>query len=295
MRNVFSTYHPLINFGFFCGVIGIGIFMIHPVFLGMGTAGALAYVLILEGKKKLKFILGFLLPMTIVITIVNPLVNHRGSTILYETENTYFTLEAAVYGLMLGMMLASILLWFSCYNIIMTSDKFIYLFGRILPAISLVFSMVMRFIPNYKIQITKISNAQKCIGRDAGSGTVKEKIRHGMRIVSIMFTWALENSIDSADSMRSRGYGLAGRSTFSIYRFDRRDAFTAAFLLCMVLIVIAGGIAGVCSVEYYPEIVFAKVGPASVCVYMAFFCLCFFPAAVEGKERLLWRHLQSEI
>ncbi len=37
---VFSTYHPLINAGFFCAVIGIGMFAIHPVFLGIGvTAG----------------------------------------------------------------------------------------------------------------------------------------------------------------------------------------------------------------------------------------------------------------
>ena len=125
-------------------------------------------------------------------------------------------MESLIYGALSGLMLASILLWFSCYNKIMTSDKFIYLFGRIMPAISLLFSMVMRFVPNYKMQIQKISNAQKCIGRDVSNGTVKEKIRHGIKIISIMFTWALESAIDSADSMRSRGYGLKNRSSFFI-------------------------------------------------------------------------------
>ena len=295
MRSVFSTYHPIINFGFFCAVIGIGIVMIHPVFLGIGTAAALASILMMEGRKKLPFILGFLLPMVVVVTVMNPLVNHHGSTILLQTENTYFTLEAAIYGLMLGLMMAAVILWFSSYNIIMTSDKFIYLFGRIMPAVSLVFSMVMRFVPNYRQRIRKISTAQQCIGRNISSGTLKERIHHGSRIISVMFTWALESSIDSADSMRSRGYGMKNRSTFSIYRFDHRDTVTGCFLLAMTLIVIAGGMAGVCSIEYYPSITMAQTGPTSLLVYAAYFCLCFFPVAAEVKEALTWRRLRSGI
>ena len=295
MRSVFSTYHPIINFGFFCAVIGTGIFLHHPVFVGAGVLAALVYAIMLGGKGTIKFAALFALPMVLVFTVVNPLINHRGSTVLFYTQHSQITLEAAIYGFVSGLMLASVLLWFSCYNKVMTSDKFVYLFGRIMPAISLIFSMVMRFVPNFKMQIQKISDAQKCIGRDVSNGTKKEKVRHGMKILNIMFTWALENAIDSADSMRSRGYGLKDRSAFSIYRFDRRDTTALIFLIVMTGIVIGGAAAGSCSIEFYPEIVMAEFSLRTIIVYIAYILLCFFPIAVEIKEVAAWKLSQSRI
>lgn len=295
MKSVFSTYHPIINFGFFCVVIGTGIFMKHPVFMSIAVAAALVYAVIIGGKATIKFFLCFVLPMILVMTIVNPLTNHRGDTVLFYTEYSQITLEATIYGLVSGFMLGAILLWFSCYNKVMTSDKFIYLFGRIMPAISLIFSMVMRFVPNFKMQIEKISNAQKCIGRDVTSGTKKEKIRHGMKILSIMFTWALENAIDTADSMRSRGYGMKNRSTFSIYRFDGRDWTAAVFLAAMTAITLVGSAMGKCTIDFYPSIIIADFDWFTVTSCLAYAGLCFFPTIIEIKEATIWKLSQSKI
>lgn len=295
MRSVFSTYHPIINFGFFCAVIGIGIFLQHPVYLAIAVVASLVYAVMLGGKGTLKFAAFFILPMILVFAVVNPLVNPRGETVLFYTQHSQITAEAVIYGITAGFLLASILLWFTSYNKIMTSDKFVYLFGRIMPAISLIFSMVMRFVPNFKMQIQKISTAQKCIGRDVSNGTTKEKAKHGIKILSIMFTWALENAIDSADSMRSRGYGLKDRSTFSIYRFDARDTMAAIFLLIMTVVVIIGAVLGKCSIEFYPVIVMAEFDISMLLVCIAYFCLCFFPVAVEVKETLVWKLSQSKI
>ena len=110
-----------------------------------------------------------------------------------------------------------------------------------------------------------------------------------------MFTWALENSIDSSDSMRARGYGLKNRSSFSIYRFDGRDGAAAVFLAVMTVIVLAGCLTGACHVEYYPEIMFAKPGIIQAASYTAFACICYFPVFVEVKEALVWKHLESKI
>lgn len=296
MHSTFATYHPIINFGFFCAVIGIGIFLLHPVFLGIAMTASLVYALMLGGKGTLKFFLCFLLPMTLLITIINPIVNRQGETILfYYTATRYVTMEALIYGILMGFMLSSVILWFSCYNHIMTSDKFVYLFGKLAPAISLIFSMVMRFVPNYKMQLAKISDGQKCIGRDVSNGTAKEKVRHGIKMVSIMFTWALENAIDSADSMRSRGYGIGGRSTFSIYRFDRRDAAAALTLLAITALVLTGAAMGKCSIEMYPHIVMAQPDGMGLVTYLAYGALCFYPIVIEWKEAITWRRLQSKI
>lgn len=295
MKSVFSTCHPAVNFGWFCAVIGIGIFLMHPMFLAIAVLASSCYAVLLGGKGTLKFIACFLLPMTAVFMVVNALVNPRGSTVLYVTEYSQITMEAAIYGLTMALMLSTILLWFSCYNKVMTSDKFVYLFGKIIPAVSLIFSMVMRFVPNFKMQIQKISEAQRCIGRDVSNGRLREKIHHGILIVSIMFTWALENAIDSADSMRSRGYGLKNRSTFSIYRFDRRDFAVAVLLAVVTGIVLAGMALGKCSIEFYPEIVMADFNWSSLSVYAAYGILCFLPPLMELKEVITWKRLQPKI
>lgn len=295
MKSVFSTCHPAVNFGWFCAVIGIGIFLIHPVFLVIAVLASMCYALILGGKGTLKFIVCFLLPMVLLVTVVNALVNPRGNTVLLYTEYSQITMEAGIYGLTTGLMLAAILLWFSCYNRVMTSDKFVYLFGRVIPAISLIFSMVMRFVPNFKMQIKKISEAQRCIGRDISNGRIQDKIHHGILIVSIMFTWSLENAIDSADSMRSRGYGLKNRTHFSIYRFDSRDVSAAIFLAIITGIVLAGMAMGKCSIEFYPQIIMAGFDWSSGIIYGAYVILCFFPVLLELKEVIMWKRLQSKI
>ena len=77
----------------------------------------------------------------------------------------------------------------------MTSDKFIYLFGRMIPALSLVFAMVLRFVPKFQAQFRVISQGQQCIGRDLSQGNLLTRARNGLTILSILTTWALENAI----------------------------------------------------------------------------------------------------
>ena len=135
-----------------------------------------------------------------------------------------------LYGAAAAVMLASVVLWFSSYNEVMTSDKFVYLFGRVIPALSLVLSMSLRFIPKFKAQMQTVSEAQACIGRDTKNGSVLRRVGNAVKIFSTLVTWSLENAIETADSMRSRGYGLPGRTAFSIYRFDDRDKAALAWL-----------------------------------------------------------------
>lgn len=105
--------------------------------------------------------------MAVLAALVNPAFNHEGATILtYLPSGNPLTLESMLYGVAAAVMLASVVLWFSSYNEVMTSDKFVYLFGRVIPALSLVLSMALRFIPKFKAQMQTVSEAQACIGRD---------------------------------------------------------------------------------------------------------------------------------
>jgi energy-coupling factor transport system permease protein len=192
-------------------------------------------------------------------------------------------------------MLAAVVLWFACYNAVMTSDKFVYLFGRVIPALSLVLSMTLRFVPKFKAQLHVVSEAQRCIGRDFSEGSVLQRIKNGITILSIMITWALENAIETADSMKSRGYGLPGRTAFSIYRFDERDKNALVWLVFCGIYIISGWVTGGYYWRYYPTIKHAAYDPFPISFLLVYLLLCLTPVIINIKEDRNWKRLRSEI
>ncbi len=295
-QDVFAACHPAVNFLYFVLVIGCSMFVMHPVFLILSCLGGMAYYIYLSHWKALKTALWLMLPMFLITAIVNPLFTHQGVTLItYLPSGNPLTLESILYGLGAGAMLVCVINWFSCYQEVMTSDKFIYLFGKAIPAMSLVLSMVLRFVPKFKTQIEKVSNAQKCIGRDVTNGNVAARARHGMKILSIMTTWALENSVETADSMKSRGYGLRGRVNFSIYRFDSRDKLLCGFMGLMGLAVIAGIATKTVRFLYYPMVVMNDLTVGAVFCYVCYGMLCLLPVLMNVIEDIKWHYLKSKI
>ena len=294
-RDSFSSYHPIINFLYFALVLVFTMFFMHPVSLIISLACALAYAIYLNGKKAVRFSLMYILPMMLMAAIINPAFNHEGMTILtYLPTGNPLTLESILYGLASAVMLASVITWFSCYNAVMTSDKFVYLFGRIIPALSLVLSMTLRFVPKFKAQLHVVSEAQRCVGRDVSDGTMLQRLKNAITILSIMVTWALENAIETADSMKSRGYGLPGRTAFSIYRFDDRDK-TAFIWLCFCgFYIVSGWMAGGLSWQYYPIIKGTLTGVFPISFQLVYLALCLTPVILNGMEDRKWKHLQYE-
>ncbi len=293
MKDSFASYHPSINFFYFVSVILFSMFFMHPIFLAISLAGSATYSILLNGRRAVKFNFLYMIPMLLLIAVVNPIFSHEGATVLFYFNDTSITLESFLYGIAAAMMFVSVIIWFSCYNAVMTSDKFIYLFGKVIPSLSLVFSMVLRFVPMLKEQTKVIANAQKCIGRDASQGSLLQRARNGIHIVSILTTWSLENAIETADSMRSRGYGLKGRTSFSIYRFDRRDSTALAVLGVLFLLVCAGAFLGENTVQYFPTVKIPDYRFFSFIVYLAYGGLCFFPVILQIGELWKWRKMRS--
>jgi len=293
-KEIFSGYHPIINILYFVAVIGFAMFFTHPVCLAASLLCALSYSIYLKGKKAVRFSIIYLLPMLLLAALLNPAFNHQGATILtWLPDGNPLTLESVLYGAAAAVMLITVITWFSCFNAVMTSDKFVYLFGRVIPALSLILSMALRFVPRFNAQIKIISNAQKCIDRDVSSGSILRRIRHGIRILSILVTWALENAIETADSMKSRGYGLPGRTAFSIFRFDRRDARALAYILGCSAVVIAGSVTGVYHFRYFPTIKGEWTGLRTILVFIAYFALGAFPMIANIKEDIKWMQTKS--
>ena len=295
MRDCFSTYHPVVNFVFFAEVLGFSMFLLHPVCLVISLLCGAGYALCLNGRKAVGLCLKGVLPMMVFTAILNPIFSHEGITILtYLPSGNPLTLESVLYGLAAAAMLGAVVLWFSCFSAVITSDKFVYLFGRIIPALSLVLSMALRFVPRFGQQLRVVTRAQKCIGRDPSRGSLLHRIKCAGAILSVMVTWSLENGIDTADSMKSRGYGLPGRTAFSIFRFDKRDKQALVLLLALGAAVLAGAALECLTWRYFPSVKWSTA-PLSLAVLAAYGALCAFPIILNRKEARKWKALRSNI
>ena len=294
--DVFAGYHPLVNFTYFAMVIGISMFYMHPVLLGLSLAGSAAYAIYLKGRRAARIFLMGMVPACLLMMVINPLFSHEGATMLfYLKDGNPVTLESIVYGIGSGIMLASVISWFSSFHQVMTSDKFMYLFGKAIPAFSLLLSMCLRFVPRFTGQIRRVAQAQQCIGRNVKNGKLHERALHGLKILSITITWALENSVETADSMKSRAYGLRGRTNYSIYRFDRRDAGLMAFMAAAFGLVLAAAAGGHIFVLYFPVFSVNRFTPAAALAYGLYGGLCLLPLILNIVEDVKWRFLRSRI
>lgn len=294
--NEFKTYHPIVNFMYFVFVIGFAMFFMHPVCLLISLVCSFAYSVMLKGRGAIKTNLIYMLPMLIAMALINPAFNHEGITVIeYLPSGNPLTLESVAYGLAAATMIVSVICWFSCYNQIMTSDKFIYLFGKIIPAMSLVISMTLRFVPKFSAQLKVVTNAQRCMGRDVTCGSLIKRARHGLNILSVMVTWSLENGIETADSMKSRGYGIPGRTAFSIFTFDTRDKKAFLCILILGVYTFVGNLMGGMYFRYFPSVKAAELSPFSISVFVSYLLLCMCPAIIEIREVRKWKALRSKI
>ena len=284
MTDAFSKCHPAVNFLFFVGVIATGVVIGHPAYLLAGIVTGAIYYLLLNGAKGLKMILG-LLPLYIFLTAINPLLNTYGATPLFYLLGRPYTLEALLYGGTIAGMFVAMLIWFGCYNKVLTSDKFTSLFGNLIPAISLLLVMVLRMVPNFIRKTQQIVGARKSIGKGA------QKIQEGKTVLGALTSWALEGSVITGDSMRARGYGSAKRSSFVIYRMTVLDRLLVVIMAALMAFTILAASLGQMSAVFTPTL---DITPVSwgVIPYTAYLLI---PVALHIKEAISWHISRSRI
>lgn len=291
-RDAFAGCHPAVNFVYFSLTAVFSVCLMHPVSLVLSLSGAVCYSILLRGKKAWTKSWRFLLPVVLLAAVLNPAFSHQGATVLlYLPTGNPLTLESILYGLAAAVLLAAVFLWFACWNDVLTSDKIVYLFGRAVPALSLLLSMTLRFVPRFRAQLHRVAQAQTCL---RGGKTVQggQRLKNGVAILSVLVTWSLENAVETADSMKSRGYGLPGRTAFALYRLDRRDKGLLLWIALLGACLAAGWAMGGLTYDYYPVLTGAW-SPFSLCLFLAEFLLFFTPVLLRGWEARQWKKQTS--
>lgn len=283
----FERCHPAVNLIYFAAVIAGTVTFQHPVFLAISFLSACAYSIQRNRGKAVVFNL-CMLPLAAAFAVYYSSYHHFGITVLQQNfVGNNMTLESLVYGLVLGICAAGVCIWMSCVYSVFSTDKMVYLFGRVSPRLSLFLAILLRMVPRIKKEAKKINMAQRGIGRGAGQGNGWQRIKNTIRILSMLITWTIDSLMTASDAMRSRGSSLRGRTAFSIYRFDNRDrAYVIGMFLCITMTVMAV-LLRFTDMTYDPRILWKPVTPMMILFCLGYEVLCLMPLGLE-----LWTDYQ---
>ena len=292
-RDAFMGFHPAVNLCFFAAVIGMSMFLMHPVFLAISILCGCGYLWYLQGGRGLLRQVGYLLPVLLFTAALNPLFNHEGETVLFLLRNGEpVTLEAVCFGLASAVLMGASIVWFNCCNAVFTTDKIIYLFGRVIPSLSLLVSMTLRFVPRFKDYLRATMQVQKALQPPQ---TKLDTLKQALTAFSATVSWAMEQSIVTADSMKSRGYGSSGRTAYAIYRFECRDGLTLAGIAVLCIGTLLPWLTGAVAWSFYPAMTGAPLGFGQMVSCLSFLGLCLMPLIIDLKEDCKWNSLRSRI
>ena len=281
-KHIFSYYHSAVIFIYFISIIIFTMSTLNPAFVLLSFLSSGIYLYYLKGFEQYIKSIWIYLIILIIISLSNVIFNSLGLTLLFYIGDKPVTLEALIYGLCSGGMLISILQWFSCYSIIMTSDKFLSLFGGIIPTIAMMLSMVFRYIPDTIRKANQINTAQNALLGNEKQDK-KARFNQGITLASSLMEWSMENSIETADCMRARGYLSGKRSHYKNERFTLYD--TVSLIILLIIIIINALIIFIYAnkFQFYPIISF-DINFLWLCIFYPI--LLLYPMLLEGRECL---------
>ena len=203
----FSMSHPAVPALYMVLTLGLTMFSMQPVLIALSLAGGLAYGLATRGVARTLGALRWQLPVILIIAVLNPLFSASGSTELFRIGMRAVYLESMVYGLCMGGLFVASVLWFEAAASMLEYDKVLALLGNAAPVLALMISMCMRLIPQFLRRGRTVLAVQDAI--DVPGRAPTDPVRSRLRASSVLMGWGMEDSLERADAMRSRGWGAA--------------------------------------------------------------------------------------
>jgi energy-coupling factor transport system permease protein len=291
LQTAFSRLHPITTILYFIGVISLSMILQHPVYLLVGLLSCvIVYSLYLKFSKRI--LSGYLLMLTLMM-VLNPIFVRNGSTVLFSVFHVLFTLEAIMYGLKSGILIVIMLVTFSIFNRVVSSSKLLFLFSKSFPKGVMLLALALRFVPLFKSRIQQIDEVQATKGLSVREGSIGKRVKAGMIYIQVLLSYSLEEALQTADSMKARGYTgkHSKRTAYKYYRLSNNDIITMVFLLICIFIVITGTLNGFGDFNYFPVMESASLKTLDIIFLGAYVSLVGLPIIIEGGSRIRWHFL----
>lgn len=261
---LFSTVHPLLLLVYALGAPILTMCGRNPVFQAVACLCAVCINIFYLGGKGAREGSRGILVIFLVVSALNVILNPMGVTTICYIGTRRLTMESLCYGVSNGLMLATVILWFRSFTAILPNQKFLYLFGRRFQKTGLLLSMILKMFPETRYKIHCIQFADDTLGYE-GSMSLRQKIARGMRHISVLLEWSMEDGIETADSMKARGYGEGLRTSYEEYPVTAYDKITGVVMFVTFAIALAAVVVQNREFVYYPTLAW-KAGHVTAAV-----------------------------
>jgi energy-coupling factor transport system permease protein len=218
----------------------------------------------------------FALPMALLICVINALVSRDGSTViwrfghvpLYGEANV--TLEATVYGAVLGLRALALVGAATLYSTTVDPDEVLRLLRRFSFRSALTATLATRLVPVLSRDARRVADAQRCRpGRPPTRFQLMRATTSGV----------LDRALDVAAALEVRAYSSACRYVPGRrVPWSRHDYAFAASAAAIIALVIVSRVVGLAPFTAYPSLEM-PLGPAVPVVCVALPALAWLPFA----------------
>lgn len=289
MKGRFERFHPLVSFLFYAGAVSLLIIMLHPIFLIAGLIAVFIINFMHDRLRGLRRWYIFIISTFLILLITNPLFNERGRHVLFEINDHRITLEAVVYGGMNALSIIGIIALFISYNIIMTPNKLLFLFSKVMPQFAVLLMLTLRFIPLMRRRMEEISMVQRSRGSSVTEGKWGTRAKTGMLYVQTLLTYSLEEAIQTADSMNARGYGKGNRTSYEYFKLKKTDLLSIVYLVALFSFIMLERFSGFGVLTIYPLMEAWQFSVRDTLAFIGYFMFLSFPIIVEVGGMVRWR------
>lgn len=219
-----------------------------------------------RGAAPLKWY-GLLAAVTVVL---NLFFYQRGREILFYFLGRPILKEGLIYGLHMGALLLSILLFWQVAVQVFPRDKWLWLCRKLLPQTAMVFLFSGGIFARCKQNMTEKWQVLSLARRDKQSLSHRcKEIGNGLYAFA---AWSIQWGMETVDSVNSRGYGLSGGSNVKMYSWRWRDTLSLGYWLGAFCLFIASS-----SYQW------------AVAEWLFILFIVGFSIYWEGKEGRIWR------
>jgi energy-coupling factor transport system permease protein len=208
----------------------------HPLVLAVLLVAVLGAAWAARVGRPVAGVLKWGVPFALVVALVNPLVSREGVTVLLRGGEVPplgqldITLEATVYGGVLGLRALVLIAIFALHSATVDPDDLLRAFRGISFRTALSAALATRMVPLLARDARRMSDAQRALpGPSAGRVTLLRAVAAG----------AMDRAVDVAATLELRGYGGAVRPARRRRPWSRHDLGFAASAAALAGIAIA--------------------------------------------------------
>lgn len=277
----FYISHPVTLLTYFTALLSCIFIFKNPLFTAVAFIVCCILAIYYAGFDRFLKSVRWIVPIGVLVLILNTILVHRGSTVLFYFLYNPITKEAMIYGIYNMFMLMSVMTAFISFNALIDSTRFLYLFSNVLPKTSFVFDMALRYIPLFKKRASDLSAVQN-VNNKTNQKNIKDKITKSGTYLKALTAWTLEEGMDTALSLKVKNYGTRKKVHYARYRYTIRDIILTVIFLSFSVFIYINAFLGETDFVFYPVTDRLEIKGYTLIIFLTMTVTIFFPFILEG-------------